>query len=314
MNTNTSNANANLKSNATSNLPSAISIINNKRNSTRKNTNASNNANATLKNITLSKANETALINNNQMKTSLGANTNVKPNNTINTLPPPADEDAEEEKDEDAEEKDAEEKEEDAEEEKAEDAEEKEEDAEEEKEEDTEEAETNPTTQLINKTNLATNATTSETATTAPITNSELSTMPSNNANMNKNINNKIIPNLNKLVMNLLNHQVILKLFHFQTNAYGAHKASDEYLEKYAILMDRFLEVAQGIYGRVTVKKYTLSGSSHTDTNIGTHLNGFVILLTNRIDDILNNHTDLLNIRDEIISNIEQLKYLLTFK
>ena len=309
MNTNTSNANANLKSNATSNLPSAISIINNKRNSTRKNTNASNNANATLKNITLSKANETALINNNQMKTSLG--TNVKPNNTINTLPPPADEDAEEETDEDAEEKDAEEKDEDAEEEKAEDAEEKEEDAEEEKEED---AETNPTTQLINKTNVATNATTSEVATTAPITNSELSTIPSNNANMNKNINNKIIPNLNKLVMNLLNHQVILKLFHFQTNAYGAHKASDEYLEKYAILMDKFLEVAQGIYGRVTVKKYTLSGSSHTDTNIGTHLNGFVILLTNRIDDILNNHTDLLNIRDEIISNIEQLKYLLTFK
>ena len=114
--------------------------------------------------------------------------------------------------------------------------------------------------------------------------------------------------------MNLLNHQVIIKLFHFQTNAYGAHKASDEYLEKYANLMDKFLEVAQGIYGRVTVKKYTLSGSSHTDDNITNHLDGLVILLMNRIDDILNNHTDLLNIRDELVSNIEQLKYLLTFK
>ena len=34
--------------------------------------------------------------------------------------------------------------------------------------------------------------------------------------------------------MNLLNHQIVLKLFHFQTTTYGAHKASDAYLEKYA--------------------------------------------------------------------------------
>ena len=144
------------------------------------------------------------------------------------------------------------------------------------------------------------------------ITNSELSIVSSNNFNTNK--NNKILSNLNKLAMNLLNHQVILKLFHFQTNAYGAHKASDEYLEKYAILMDKFLEVAQGIYGRITVKKYSLAGTSHTDSNIDNQLDGLVILLMERIDDILNNHTDLLNIRDELVSNIEQLKYLLTFK
>ena len=61
--------------------------------------------------------------------------------------------------------------------------------------------------------------------------------------------------NVNKLTMNLLNHQVVLKLFHFQTETYGSHKASDEYLEKYALIMDKFLEIAQGIYGKITLKK-----------------------------------------------------------
>jgi hypothetical protein len=114
--------------------------------------------------------------------------------------------------------------------------------------------------------------------------------------------------------MNLLNHQIVLKLFHFQTEKYGAHKASDAYLEKYANTMDKFLEVAQGIYGKVTLKKYTLSGSSHTDENIVRHLNGIITYMREKIDDVLNEYTELINIRDELVGDAEQLKYLLTFK
>ena len=114
--------------------------------------------------------------------------------------------------------------------------------------------------------------------------------------------------------MNLFNHQVVLKLFHFQTELYGAHKASDAYLEKFAQTMDKFLEIAQGIYGRITIKKYTLSGSSHTDANIVRHLDGVITLLREKIDDLLDNYTDLINVRDELVGDAEQLKYLLTFK
>jgi hypothetical protein len=119
---------------------------------------------------------------------------------------------------------------------------------------------------------------------------------------------------LNNVAMNLFNHQVVMKLFHFQTELYGAHKASDGYLEKFAGTMDKFLEIAQGIYGRITIKKYTLSGSSHTDANIVKHLEGIITLLREKIDDILDNYTDLINIRDELVGDLEQLKYLLTFK
>jgi len=119
---------------------------------------------------------------------------------------------------------------------------------------------------------------------------------------------------LNRLCMNLINHQVVMKLFHFQTEHYGAHKASDKYIEKYSGVFDRFLEVAQGIYGKISLKKYSLTGSSHTDENIVKHLDGMIIYWRSKIDDILDEYTDLINIRDELVGDAEQLKYLLTFK
>jgi hypothetical protein len=120
--------------------------------------------------------------------------------------------------------------------------------------------------------------------------------------------------NMNTLCMNLLNHQIVLKLFHFQTDTYGSHKSSDKYIEKYSELMDTFLEVAQGIYGKVSLTRYSISGSSHTNETIFKHLNGMIIYFKNKIDDILGDHTELINLRDELLSDLEQLKYLLTFK
>ena len=132
--------------------------------------------------------------------------------------------------------------------------------------------------------------------------------------NVKNNMNTQKRISLNRLCMNLLNHQIVMKLFHFQTTQYGAHKASDAYIEKYANTLDKFLEVAQGIYGKVTLKKYSLAGSSHTDENIIKHINGMTTYWRTKIDDILDNYTDLINIRDELIADADQLKYLLTFK
>lgn len=138
--------------------------------------------------------------------------------------------------------------------------------------------------------------------------------LDSHTTNTNTGKNKEIMVGLNKLTMNLLNHQVVMKLFHFQADAYGAHKASDAYLDKFAHTMDKFLEIAQGIYGKITLKKYTLSGSSHTDDNIIRHLEGMIVLLREKIDDVLGNYTDLINLRDELVGDVEQFKYLLTFK
>jgi hypothetical protein len=170
---------------------------------------------------------------------------------------------------------------------------------------------TNTNTNNTKKNNKPSN--TANTAnTTTNTTNTNVEAPMENKAPTN--ISNDTRKSLDRLAMNLLNHQVVLKLFHFQTEQYGAHKASDAYLEKFAGVMDRFLEIAQGIYGKITIKKYGLNGSSHTDENILRHLNGMITYLREKIDDVLGNYTDLINIRDELVGDLEQLKYLLTFK
>ena len=142
------------------------------------------------------------------------------------------------------------------------------------------------------------------------ITSVESQTDP--NLKTNQNSANRI--SLNRLCMNLLNHQIVMKLYHFQTELYGAHKASDAYISKYADTLDKFLEVAQGIYGKITLKKYSLSGTAHNDENIIKHINGMITYWRTKIDDVLGEYTDLINIRDELVADAEQLKYLLSFR
>jgi len=137
---------------------------------------------------------------------------------------------------------------------------------------------------------------------------SKIETNVKNNSSLEK------LAILNRVSMNLINHQVVMKLYHFQTEHYGAHKTSDSYIEKYSNTFDRFLEVAQGIYGKISLKKYSLIGSSHTDDNIIKHLEGMITYWRTKMNDILGNYTDLINIRDELVADAEQMKYLLSFK
>jgi hypothetical protein len=145
------------------------------------------------------------------------------------------------------------------------------------------------------------------------ITNVESKTETNNTNNKGKN-NLEKLASLNRVCMNLINHQVVMKLYHFQTDHYGAHKTSDSYIETYTNTFDKFLEIAQGIYGKITLKKYSLVGSSHNDENIVKHLDGMIVYWRTKMNDVLGNYTDLINIRDELVGNAEQLKYLLTFK
>jgi hypothetical protein len=107
-------------------------------------------------------------------------------------------------------------------------------------------------------------------------------------------------------------HQVIMKLFHFQTKAYGGHKTSDSYLSKFLENMDKFMEVAQGIYGRVDLKHFDICGNVISDSSITHCLTSFGKYLESMTDRI--KCTDLLSIRDEMLGEVNQFKYLLTFK
>lgn len=106
-------------------------------------------------------------------------------------------------------------------------------------------------------------------------------------------------------------HQIIIKMFHFQTSTYGAHKASDSYLEKFLDNYDKFMEVAQGIYGKLSINNININVNVNND-QLKCHIKKFIDFLL-AIDKI-EKDPGLLAIRDDMVNDANQFLYLLTFK
>ena len=119
-------------------------------------------------------------------------------------------------------------------------------------------------------------------------------------------------------VENILNtffhHQVALKMYHFQTKYYGAHKASDSYLSTFNDHFDTFMEVAQGTWNTVTAKNVNLKVKTLTDQTVQKYLDEYLDFLGTFEKLLGSGHSDLLNIRDEMRAEANKLKYLLRFK
>jgi hypothetical protein len=117
----------------------------------------------------------------------------------------------------------------------------------------------------------------------------------------------------NELLKAFFLHQTTMKMLHFQTEFYGAHKAIDEYLEKFGGNFDRFMEVSQGIFGTTDLKKFDIKVKTQTDKSVDKNLKDFADLLTD-LSKSHDAHPDLLAVRDEMLADVNQLRYLLTFK
>ena len=106
-------------------------------------------------------------------------------------------------------------------------------------------------------------------------------------------------------------------MYHWMTQSHPRHVASDSLHEKLSMNVDRFAEVYIGNYGRPSFKKtdlvYTMK--VHTDTSIVQFLDDVIAILTTDITKhISEKDVDLLTIRDEMVADINQTKYLFTLK
>lgn len=121
---------------------------------------------------------------------------------------------------------------------------------------------------------------------------------------------------LNNVCVIFYKHQLKIKTFHFQTKFYGSHKASDSYLTKFEKKFDRFMECAQGIsdYGRITLTHIDISCETLTDDNIRDDLTYLVNKIRTDIYPQIQFQTDLTNILDDMIGDIHNFIYLLSFK
>jgi DNA-binding ferritin-like protein len=111
-----------------------------------------------------------------------------------------------------------------------------------------------------------------------------------------------------------------VKIYHWKTSSYAQHKATDELYGNLNTNIDTFVEVMLGKTGGRVNLTFVKTLPLLDYTNVAdfkrevSKYKQFLIDMNK--DDTLNitNNSDLLNIRDEILANLNQFTYLLTFK
>ena len=107
-----------------------------------------------------------------------------------------------------------------------------------------------------------------------------------------------------------------VKLYHWRTRKYSEHKATDELYERLGGHIDRFVEVLLGKDGSRMPLKHTLTVYDGVDSTgaLRRKLGDFVRFLgeLDRMLDAAGRDSDLLSIRDDILSDVNQFLYLLS--
>lgn len=113
---------------------------------------------------------------------------------------------------------------------------------------------------------------------------------------------------------------LMVKLYHWKTTSYATHKATDELYTKMNANIDDFVEVLLGKSGLRTdlmhnknIRLIDLSSTESLKREIEAFKGYLVSLNDNKAMKQMTN-TDLFNIRDTILSDLNQFLYLLTFK
>lgn len=120
---------------------------------------------------------------------------------------------------------------------------------------------------------------------------------------------------MSTLLNTFLSLQNNLKLYHWNTQSFARHKGSDDLSEKLAKNIDKFVELYIGRYGRfpLTKKDAMINLHIHNDKTIIPFLDNAIKFLTFDLSNYLKKDDfDLFNIRDEIIGDLNQTKYLFT--
>ena len=131
--------------------------------------------------------------------------------------------------------------------------------------------------------------------------------------------NNKTKYSENELVMKFIEFLNIIKVYHWKTLSYSEHKATDELYESLNGRIDEFMETMLGKTG----KRFNLSSVRHipfydyTNVKIFKHcieiFKSYLVNMSNAPYFKNPANSDLLNIRDEILGDLNKFTYLLTF-
>lgn len=110
---------------------------------------------------------------------------------------------------------------------------------------------------------------------------------------------------------------LLIKLYHWKTHSYATHKATDELYGKFNEHMDHFMEVLLGksqirmnLMDQKNISLIDLTSKEKLIDKIDNFKSYLVSLTDNKLMSLKMN-SDLLNIRDEILGDMNQFLYLL---
>ena len=117
-----------------------------------------------------------------------------------------------------------------------------------------------------------------------------------------------------EIILELVRIQNQFRFLHWQTKSYAKHIAYGEFYSTLDGLIDKYTETCMGKHGRPDfngefslsfqdIKVFSAQNFLDTSTD-------FIMGIAGSLDP--NEDTDLLNIKDEILAEINKLKYLLT--
>ena len=113
---------------------------------------------------------------------------------------------------------------------------------------------------------------------------------------------------------------LMVKLFHWKTSSYATHKATDELYTKLNANIDSFIEILLGKTGsridlmsNKNIRLVDLSNQESLKKEVEA-FKGYLVSLNDNSALKKMSNTDLFNIRDTILGDLNQFLYLLTFK
>lgn len=122
------------------------------------------------------------------------------------------------------------------------------------------------------------------------------------------------------LVEGLLQIQNQMKLYHWQTYSHARHRSIDDFLKRFVETLDTFVETYQGRHGRIRLREEgggirlrNMGGPDDDESAPDQFLKGAVVLLQEVLPEYVDeSDVDLLNLRDEMLGHVNQLRYLFT--
>jgi DNA-binding ferritin-like protein len=122
-----------------------------------------------------------------------------------------------------------------------------------------------------------------------------------------------------EITIKFLEILLMVKLYHWKTTSYATHKATDELYSKLNSNIDSFIEVLLGKSGLRTdlmnhknIRLVDLSSQESLKREI-YNFKDYLVGLNNNVAMKIMSNTDLFNIRDAILGDMNQFLYLLTF-